>query len=588
MPANQPSGCRWVSISRKITQLASTVSPRALLLAVLGMLASHSAFAQIIPAPAPLYPTNPNEPFYYKDGNGPALSYLQRWQPSNWDCSHLTQGTDFISQYTNPLKCIPLGTAGNSSLTLNGTERFRNENFSHSGLHATASTGANGLPLKNTTANQSERWMTHSAAGADLHITDYFRAYGQIDNATQSGRQITNPGPSAANRNTLALIDLFGEARIKLKDTALASPQWDTTILGLRFGRENIGHGSDDYWDQVNGGTNLAGGSLDGIHAFADQGPRRLDLFAYHFVNEINVDPRGGREPFLDRDNAHQQYWGGYFSNDLPQSRVFGLDAKTGIDAFYYGYSNAAAQYTNRNLLKNPASLAIAPGGVSFITAHDYRHSVGLRFYGDIGNFDMDWSGVIQRGTFGKFDVEAWAFHTSTGYNFALPSKPWLGLWLDGASGGLSTGSNTIATFQPMRQNAFAISTLSVAQALSNVIDVSPRVAFSPKFNIGSFEVDKFYVTFWYSLYFRQNQNDAVYAGTYFGNQTAPGANPYQITAISRGQFIGQEPNLRLTWGFAPHLSYGLDAAYEFVGPALKAAGAKDTLYVRNQLVFDF
>lgn len=558
------------------------------LLGALLTLEGPAAIAQVMPASVPLYPENPDQPRRYKDGNGPGLGYFERWLPSNWGCGELTRGTDLISQYTNPLKCIPIGTAGNSYLTLNGTERFRNEDFSHSGLRATASTAANGTPLKNTTANQSERWMTHSEAGADLHITDYFRAYGQIDNGTQSGRHITSPGPSAANRNTLALMALFAEGRISLNETPFATPLLRDTILGLRIGRENTGLGSDSYWNSVNGGTNLAGGSLDGIHAFADQGAHRLDLFAYHIVNEVNLDPKGGREAFLDRDNARQQFWGGYLSNDLPRWRVLGMDAKTGIDAFYYGYSNAAAQYTNRNLLKNPGSLAIAPGGVSFITAHDYRHSVGLRFYGRLGPFDADWSGVVQRGSFGKFDVDAWAFHTSTGYSFSVPWKPWLGLWLDGASGGVSPGSGTIQTFQPIRQNAYAISTISVSQALANVVDVSPRVAFAPDFHIGSFHVEKLSVSFWYSFYFRQNQNDAVYAGTYFGNQTAPGANPYQITAISRGQFIGQQPNLRLYWNFAPHLNYGIDAAYEFVGPALKVAGAKDTLYVRNQLIFDF
>jgi hypothetical protein len=551
-------------------------------------LANQPALAQVMPAPVPLSSANPAQPLYYKDGNGPTSSYFQRWIPSNNGCSNLTKGTDIVSQYTNSLKCIPLGTGGNSYVTLNGTERFRNENLSHSGLHVAPSTAANGTPLKNTTANQSERWMTHSEGGADLHLDDHFRVYGQIDNGTQSGRQIVNPGPSAANRNTLALMALFGEGKININDTPLATPALNDTILGLRIGRENTGFGSDTYWSAVNGGTNLAGGSLDGIRAYADQGPRRLDLFAYHFVNEINLDPRGGREPFLDRDNAKELYWGAYFSNDLPRYRVLGMDTKTGIDAFYYGYSNGAAQYTNRNLLKNQASLAIAPGGASFITAHDYRHSVGLRFYGDIGNFDADWSGIIQRGSFGKYDVDAWAFHTSTGYNFPLPWKPWLGLWLDGASGGVSKDSNTMQTFQPMRQNAYAISTISVSQALSNLIDVSPRIAFAPDFYIGSFHVEKMGVSFWYSFYFRQNQNDAVYAGTYFGNQTAPGANPYQITAVSRGQFIGQQPNVRLYWAFAPHFNYGIDAAYEFVGPALKVAGAKDTLYIRNQLIFDF
>jgi hypothetical protein len=57
---------------------------------------------------------------------------------------------------------------------------------------------------------------------------------------------------------------------------------------------------------------------------------------------------------------------------------------------------------------------------------------------------------------------------------------------------------------------------------------------------------------------------------------------------VSRGQFIGQQPNLRVYWAFAPHFTYGIDAAYEIVGSALKVAGAQNTLYVRNQLIFDF
>jgi hypothetical protein len=561
------------------------LSARALPIVTATALLATPVFAQIMPAPAPLYPRDAMQPLYYKDGNGPGARYLQRWLPSDYGCPSSAQGNDPVSRYINPLKCIALGKGDDSFITLNGTERLRNENVSHTNLHVTATTNANGTPGHNTTLNQTERYMTHSAVGADLHITDYFRAYGQIDNATQSGRQIQG-GPQATNRNTLSLMDLFGEARIKLGETPAAFPGLDNTILGLRFGRENTGFGSDNYWNTVNGGTNLAAGALDGVRVFADQGGRRLDLFAYHFVNAVNFDPHGGRKPFLDRDNARQLLWGAYFSNDLPRSAVLGMDTKTGIDAFYYGYSNGAAQYTNRALLKNPASLAIAPAGASFVTAHDYRHSLGLRFFGDIGPFDADWSGVIQRGSFGTRSVEAWAFHTSTGYNFALPWKPWIGLWFDGASGGV--GRDTISTFQPMRQNAFAISTISVSQALSNVIDVSPRIALAPTFDIGGFRIENLSVSFWYSLYFRQNQNDAVYGGTTFGNQTAASVNPYQTTAVTRGQFIGQQPNIRLAWAFAPHFSYGLDLAYQFEGAALKAAGAKDTLYIRNQIAFDF
>jgi hypothetical protein len=35
-------------------------------------------------------------------------------------------------------------------------------------------------------------------------------------------------------------------------------------------------------------------------------------------------------------------------------------------------------------------------------------------------------------------------------------------------------------------------------------------------------------------------------------------------------------------------LTYGLDLACQTEGPALKAIGAKDTLYIRNQLIFNF
>ena len=540
-----------------------------------------SADAQVIPAPTPLYPQDPAQILRYKDGNGPAVAYFQRWIPSNWGCDQLTHNTDTISQYTNALKCIPLGLGSNSYITLNGTERLRNENISHSSLHATATVNANGTLGRNTTLNQTERYLTHSALGADVHITDYFRAYGQLDNATQSGRQIQN-GPQANNRNRLTYMALFGEGRTK----PLTIPGLEGTILGLRAGRENLGLGSDSYWNADNGGTNLAGASLDGVHAFADQGSRRLDIFAFHFVNEVNFDQHDGVKPFLDRDNAKQQLWGAYFSNDLPRYQVLGMDSKTGVDAFYYGYSNSAAQYNNRLLLKNPASPAIAPAGASFITAHDYRHSLGLRFYGDIGNFDMDWSGVLQRGSFGSRDVSAWAFHSSTGYNFPLPWKPWLGLWLDGASGGVSKDS--ISTFQPIRQNPYALSTINVSQALTNVIDISPRIAFAPDFNIGSFHVEKLGVTFWYSFYFRQNVSDAIYSGVYFGNATAAAVNPYQATAVTRGTFIGQQPNIRIYYAIAPHFNYGLDVAYQFNGAALKAVGAKDTLYIRNQIYFDF
>lgn len=558
------------------------------------------ALAQVAMPPSPLYPVDPAKPLYYKDGNGPAAGYLQRWIPSNnYGTAGCTRpGTDdIISRFTNPLKCVAVGDDGHSYIVFNGTERLRYENFQYGGLGAKSTSNAAGVPTAAPgqgigAATQRQGYLTHTAIGADLHLTDYFRAYGQLDNATYSGRQLLRPGPSATGRDDLAVVALFAEGKTAFgQDTA--SPLLRGTLLGLRVGRENLGFGSDNFWFAPNGGTNLAGTSFDGFHAYADRGATRLDIFAAHIVNEINFNPNNGDTVLQDRDNARQLMWGGHLSHDLPPFVAWGLEGKTGIDAFYYGYSNSAAQYTASAFLKAPGSQAIAAGGASFVTAHDYRHSIGLRFYGSLGDFTFDYSGVLQRGSFGAYNVAAWAFHTITGYDFpSLAWQPWVGVQIDGASGGVSQtskgGSNTIMTFQPMRVDTLALSTISVDQALSNVISLSPRFDLHPRFSIGTFAIENLVISVRNNFYFRQQENDAVYAGTYFGNQTSPGANPYQLTAIKRGQFIGYQPNLRLTWGFAPHLTYGLDLAYQTNGPALKAIGAKDTLYVRNQMVFNF
>jgi hypothetical protein len=561
---------------------------------ILGLPVAQAQYANTIPPAL----NNPQHPTYYKDGNGPEVSQFERWLPSNnYGLSTCTAptGTDFISQYTDPLKCIRLGsgvTNGDTYLVLNGFERPRSEVFQHFALGVSSSTNAAGVPSTSPLAkggSQSERWMSHTILGGDLHVTDYFRGYVQLDNATQSGRNIVRPGPTANNRNDLTLLALFAEGRLNVNQTSLDTPFLHNTIFGLRVGRENIGFGSDRYWFAPSFGVNLGGPAFDGIHAFSDNGPTRLDLFAFHWVNEVN---EGESSVLEDRDNARQQVWGAHLSHDLPVFTLSGMQGRTGIDGFYYGYNNSAAQYTNQAFLKVPGSSAIAPGGISFITAHDYRHDIGLRFYGVVGSFDFDYSGVLQRGSFGSYDVAAWAFHTSTGFHLPLPWNPWIGIWFDGASGGVSSaskgGSNTIMTFQPLRQNPYSISTIAVSQALSNVVILSPRVRFDPDFHVGSFHVRDVRVDLYNNFYFRQNQNDAVYGGTYFGNQTVGGANPYQITAIKRGQYIGFQPNVRLFWTFAPHLTYGLDWAYEFVGHALKVVGGKDTLYIRNQIIYDF
>ncbi len=264
-------------------------------------LASFPAIAQVGMPAAPLYPAEPAKPLYYKDGIGPVGNYTQRWlQSDNYGTGGCTlpKADDMISQFIDPLKCVAIGNDGHSYIVFNGTERWRTENFQYGGLGVKSTSNAAGVPTAGPgqgigASTQREAYLTHTEIGADLHLTDYFRTYGQLDNATYSGRQLLRPGPSASGRNDLSVVALFAEGKTAFgQDTT--NPLLHNTILGLRLGRENLGFGSDNFWFAPNGGTNLAGTSFDGFHAYADQGSTRLDIFGAHTVNEVNFNPNNG------------------------------------------------------------------------------------------------------------------------------------------------------------------------------------------------------------------------------------------------------------------------------------------------------
>jgi Alginate export len=562
-------------------------------------LASGPAKAYSDQPVAPKYPTARGVPFYYKDDA--AGAFFQRYAPTDISCAAARDG-GFLGRLTNPLKCVQLGKDPNSFISVNGAARIRNEFHAYKNLGVARTLKGGRL---DAAGNGDQVIFKHyELLGTDLHITKYFRAYGQIVHAGDTGHNNAIPPTVGNNRNDLTYTALFGEGRLYADEMGLGNSFLRHTIFGLRAGRENAAFGSDGFWFSGSGGPAIPATTFDGFHFFGDDGPNRLDAFFFHPVSERASDG-SGNTIFASSDNASIHVWGLHFSHDLPQATLtlpfFGVEpTKTGMDFFYYGYSSKSSEYQNIRLFKGaaPASLAAAEAdgrsvsNGSFIKAPDYRHEIGLRVNGSIGHLDYDYSGVIQRGSFGAYDVDAYAFHTTTAYNlgYLLPWDPALFMGFDYFSGGVGS-DHTISTFQPIRATGFDDSTNAIDLAPSNLYVLTPGINTHPNFWLGSFHLHHLGLEMRVHMYWRANRSDAIYNGPTFGFETAsaPGsANPYGLTSLASGNYVGIAPRLNLDWHFAPHLSYSFEAQYFMPGKVLSAVGAHDTLYLRNQITYSF
>jgi hypothetical protein len=524
------STCRWIN------QSCLYRLPGALVGTVL-LTCSNNSFAEDLTLDATgLNPSDAESILYDKNLSHPTFENYRLFRfEEDWSfLKDSSKSNDFF----DPAKYIPLDFLGDSYLSFSGEQRQFVDHRSHQSL---------GIGLPANTVHEIE-YESRTTLGADLHLGPYFRAYGELINGAYNG-----PIPNNRNfNNNLAVLDAFVEPM----------DQIGATKVGLRVGRQQITLGNGLFVDN----REIASLPLswDGVRAYADWGSGRIDAFALNRVVR--------HEGVLEDDRDHKStLYGVYGSFDLPRFDVLGSKAKITAEPFFIGYSSENQGF-------DVPALQLTGGALpSFVNAEDYRQSYGVRIDGHIGDFDFDDTGIIQRGNFDGFNVDAWNIMTNTGYTFKnVPTTPRVSLHFDATSGGANAKTKTLNSYQPeFYFTLYYSEELSLAPI--NLVDLSPHI----EVNLSKDASLEFY----HGLYWRQTQSDAVYSGASYYAGTA---NAFRASLNARGYFIGQQPDLILRWNILPHVSLFTTLGYFMPSSMMKSIGAKDTLVGVTNFKFYF
>jgi hypothetical protein len=326
----------------------------------------------------------------------------------------------------NQFKYVPIGNGpyGPSYASFGGELRERFESYFNPnfGLHA---------PPKNA-------YLLHRLLlNADVHVTDYVRAFFQIGNDERLGdRGIT----STTDIDHLDLMQAFVDIRPP-------SPLGDAPVF--RVGREELLFGFQRLI-AVREGPNVRR-DFDGLRFSDHWDGVTLDLITVRPVND-------NTGVFDDHTNFRQLLWGGYLT--VPLGPVLKSDI------YWLNYENESAKY--RGLV-----------GV------ERRQTFGTRLFGAADGFDWNAEVAVQQGTFHGHDIRASLVAGIAGFTFVdVPMQPRIGIEGNAASGD-NTHQSAIGTFNAMypRLPYFAETSMLVP---ANVYDIRPVVSFQPVRNVAA------------------------------------------------------------------------------------------------------
>ncbi|POG10942.1 hypothetical protein BGP84_14805 [Pseudomonas putida] len=356
-------------------------------------------------------------------------------------------------------------------------------------------------------------------AHADLHLfDDAMRTFVQVENTRAFGKDLYSPNDEGRNEVRQAFVDLNHD---------FAGGRFTT-----RVGRQEMAFGDQvfvTYRDVPN--IRL---SFDGVRAGLNlKDGRKLDAFA---VRPLKT----GEDSWDDGSNNSVKFYGLY--GTLPLSSAWNADL------FAFG------------LETDDRSLAGETGD-------EQRYTFGTRLFGRQQALDWSWNLAGQTGHLGNASIRAWAVSSDSGYTFAHPWQPRLGMRIDAASGDSDPGDGKVGTFDPLypRNGVYGEASLTT---LSNIIVVGPTFGFSPwrtvRFEPGVFGV------------WKQREEDGVYM---------PGMSLLANTR-GTGRTVGTIYRANTRWLATPNLTLDLDLKYYDVGAAIKGAGGEDSSFISVRATF--
>nr|WP_298794608.1 alginate export family protein [uncultured Acetobacter sp.] len=433
--------------------------------------------------------------------------------------------------WADPLKYIPLNQSGSIYLTLSG-------NFRHHGFYDQRA--GFGTIKKDPAYRSTLRWN----AGADLHLGEHVRLYGELMSGQAGG------------------INYYGYAggrwRSKL-DAQQAFVEVKGHLLGATMGAM-VGRMSFlDAPPYVTAGSvyPTVPYSWNGLRGYAFWKRFRVDLFDLTLTNNAPTTA------FHDQVGWRTRLFGAYTSYAIPDFTFMDKKSQVFVDTFYLGYT----------LSSNP--IASTTGTIAGST---HRDTPGMRVWGNAGPIEFSLGGMWQGGNFHAAKngptrpVSAYSFNGTVSWRFSKWwGKPAIGLQADAISGGDTRKSQTSSWgnfLSPFVPSAYYLD-MSTYIGNSNVIDVGPLATIATSRNTG--------LLLKVPVIWRDSTHDAIYA-----NPTAA------YSFRPQGGYTATMPQASFTWRATRHVTFSLDGEYIFASRAMIKAGASSGAYVQSNLELTF
>ncbi|WP_313801512.1 alginate export family protein [Sphingobium sp.] len=413
------------------------------------------------------------------------------------------------------LKYLPLDPDGDIYLTLSGEARLRMNLTSNPQL---------------IEGPEQRQDIVRLVAGADLHVGDHLRFYGEVAHGQIGGKNIGTP--SGTFSNSFVYQQYFAEAKGRI----------DNVDLGIRYGRQEFTDGPNLLISQRD--NNTIRFVLNGTRAWARTPTMRATLFDFE-TTDLGNGGLGDDVP--DRNRRFSGISAGFV---LPQHWLGG--SKLFFDPFFWRRRNRVGTW----------------GGV---VAPAVRYYAGARFWGDIGRLNLDWTLVHQYGEFQDRPINAWqAFFAQNWRLGEGKAAPRIGLHADYGSGGGGYDKGTLRNaYAPYGNNVYF--SYGLFLTATNMMAIAPNISFSP--------TDRLRASVEYQFTWRDDEKDAVYRANY---------TPYVGTEKVAGKAVARLLRAQLVYSLAPRLTLTMRTEYLRAGTVLRRAGYANSAFLGSWISFRF
>jgi alginate export protein len=395
------------------------------------------------------------------------------------------------NDFWDPIKFIPLSHDGAVFLSLGGEiretyERFHNTSF--------------GLSPDDPGGYLLQRYLFH----VDIHAGQRFRFFGELSSSLEDGRT-GGPRP-VIDEDKLDVHQGFF-------DVLLLMTQGDSSFTA-RIGRQELAIGSGRLV-ALREGPNVPL-SFDGIRISFRSPAWQIDGFA--------TRPVQSKSGIFDDLPQHDfAFWGAYASHALAAG-----PGKPKIDFYYLGLDRKRVAYNQG-------------------AAHEKRHTLGARLWGQRGGWSYDTEATYQFGEFGTGTINAWRVAVDNAYTFSsLRWHPRIGFTADVASGDGNPATANLQTFNSLFQSG-TYSGRAQILGPNNAIRLEPSVGFLFS--------ERFIFSAGWGFFWRESSNDGLYGIP--GNLIVPSNGV-------KSRYEGSRPIAQLDWQITRHLSAHVNYIYVF------------------------